>query len=675
MPINPKPGEQKSDFIGRCISTEIKAGKPQDQAAAICYRVWEDRSKVKKNDPVKQVAQFGGLPVSIEWKDGETRQWAGSPYRNPMVGTNYGFINETQDGDGEEVDVYLAEPAVPGSPVFMMSQLKKDDGSFDEHKFFLGFPTEEQARAAYAAAMPKEMMGEFAEMTMDDFKDKYLKFHWRDGMGKQEQAENNSVEKINKCIDSVIGNLQNIVKKCEAEELVEVYAEEIPAVCQKSKFAPPEEVLPPAGVQVFKSMYARARKDGLSKKRSMSLAWKDVQDNGYTGNSRVVILFRIAKALESLVEVRKAGLPEGTRRKRSDGSWYIKQQGQWKRDPNQKDEPSKETPEAAPAQAPASTETAGPAGEDQKIQEVRENLGSLMADDFDTVKDFADPSIVEDMHKGLATSQEVQDNAAENLEKILSTPGEERDQLLKDWSNEAMQMEALGITPDQAISEQGGKEVTTDQEREAQQLADEQTAGAKNEGQMSQADQDKALRTRYSRMVDNWDPEILHDEYEDIFGAGSAKGKSKMQMKMDVVDHQVDIRRKTRQTAETLAKRDEEAGTSQTKKIGEPFENKIPNSKVRNEFDEVMDRKPAEGEDISSVTIDMFSDNAKTFLSRLDQYDSGDAYENGIMQHGWASRFKGETPQWFILNRGGKKYLVDTEGYDYPRYMVEVEGL
>lgn len=40
--VEPKEGEDEKTFLSRCISTEIKAGKPQDQAAAICYSKWEN---------------------------------------------------------------------------------------------------------------------------------------------------------------------------------------------------------------------------------------------------------------------------------------------------------------------------------------------------------------------------------------------------------------------------------------------------------------------------------------------------------------------------------------------------------------------------------------------------------------------------------------------------------
>ena len=37
MPIERKAGESRDEFLSRCIATEVSAGKPQDQASAICY--------------------------------------------------------------------------------------------------------------------------------------------------------------------------------------------------------------------------------------------------------------------------------------------------------------------------------------------------------------------------------------------------------------------------------------------------------------------------------------------------------------------------------------------------------------------------------------------------------------------------------------------------------------
>ena len=43
MPIKPKTGEDKDTFISRCISTEIKSGKPRANSIAICISAWKNK--------------------------------------------------------------------------------------------------------------------------------------------------------------------------------------------------------------------------------------------------------------------------------------------------------------------------------------------------------------------------------------------------------------------------------------------------------------------------------------------------------------------------------------------------------------------------------------------------------------------------------------------------------
>lgn len=47
MPIAKKNDESKSEFISRCISHEMKKGRDQEQAAAICYSLYEADQKLK----------------------------------------------------------------------------------------------------------------------------------------------------------------------------------------------------------------------------------------------------------------------------------------------------------------------------------------------------------------------------------------------------------------------------------------------------------------------------------------------------------------------------------------------------------------------------------------------------------------------------------------------------
>jgi len=50
MPIEPKSGENKNDFISRCVVEEVRNGKEQKQAVAICISKWMNKMKEEKNN-------------------------------------------------------------------------------------------------------------------------------------------------------------------------------------------------------------------------------------------------------------------------------------------------------------------------------------------------------------------------------------------------------------------------------------------------------------------------------------------------------------------------------------------------------------------------------------------------------------------------------------------------
>lgn len=55
MPINPRTGESQDDFLSRCIPIEIEAGKPREQAVAICIAKFTDK---KFNDDCDKVIKI-----------------------------------------------------------------------------------------------------------------------------------------------------------------------------------------------------------------------------------------------------------------------------------------------------------------------------------------------------------------------------------------------------------------------------------------------------------------------------------------------------------------------------------------------------------------------------------------------------------------------------------------
>jgi hypothetical protein len=63
MPIDKNPGESKEDFISRCVSKEIEAGKEQDQAYAICITKYEEYGKTQS---VTDNTWSTEAPISVE---------------------------------------------------------------------------------------------------------------------------------------------------------------------------------------------------------------------------------------------------------------------------------------------------------------------------------------------------------------------------------------------------------------------------------------------------------------------------------------------------------------------------------------------------------------------------------------------------------------------------------
>ena len=55
MPMTPGPDEKESEFISRCIKEHVDKGRPQDQAAAICYSYWEKDTQFKRWDDERKM--------------------------------------------------------------------------------------------------------------------------------------------------------------------------------------------------------------------------------------------------------------------------------------------------------------------------------------------------------------------------------------------------------------------------------------------------------------------------------------------------------------------------------------------------------------------------------------------------------------------------------------------
>lgn len=132
--------------------------------------------------PVQRVVDWHGIPVSVEFDIGDVKRGIGdygevwtNEYQVP-----YGEIPSSRTlADGEGVDIYLG-PDMEAPLVFVVHQLRRD-GTFDEDKVMLGFPSREEAVRAYGRHGPPWGLGSVDEMTVEEFVRGYLASNRRVG--------------------------------------------------------------------------------------------------------------------------------------------------------------------------------------------------------------------------------------------------------------------------------------------------------------------------------------------------------------------------------------------------------------------------------------------------------------------------------------------------------------
>ena len=128
--------------------------------------------KGKPSDPdkVKFKQDFQGLTIHVDrpkgfvmfGKDSKGNEWKRT-YKY-----DYGFIPKTLGGDDDGLDVFIG-PNKKAPQAFWAVQ-RKEDGSFDEYKIFVGFDNRDEAIAVYRAHIPKKFFGRMMTMTVEMMK-------------------------------------------------------------------------------------------------------------------------------------------------------------------------------------------------------------------------------------------------------------------------------------------------------------------------------------------------------------------------------------------------------------------------------------------------------------------------------------------------------------------------
>jgi len=127
----------------------------------------ETRYKKLANDPLKDVINYVGMQIGIEWPAGSIRTWEGSDYSRFMH-CAYGYVRSTTGEDGEEMDVYVGSNLEGAEDVYELEQLSRN-GSFDEYKYMIGFNSSFDAKEMFLKHMDPEQMGKMSTISPDDF--------------------------------------------------------------------------------------------------------------------------------------------------------------------------------------------------------------------------------------------------------------------------------------------------------------------------------------------------------------------------------------------------------------------------------------------------------------------------------------------------------------------------
>ncbi len=117
-----------------------------------------DEPKLAKAHKLHARVTFRGLPISIETAKGDYRHWY-DPHADKHGKTKmphaYGYIRRTKGLDGDHVDVFVGPNEKATHVHVVMTKKAPDFKELDEEKCMLGFDSEEDARAAFAAAYDK----------------------------------------------------------------------------------------------------------------------------------------------------------------------------------------------------------------------------------------------------------------------------------------------------------------------------------------------------------------------------------------------------------------------------------------------------------------------------------------------------------------------------------------
>lgn len=164
----PRAPAFKSFHLDQEIPEDVKTAAEIVKEAKITGGFYQ--GKPASPDTIKKTVDFQGMKIKVDrpkgfimmGKDSKGVEWK----RKYQV--DYGFIPKTVGGDNDGLDVFIG-PKSDSKKSFWAVQ-RKEDGSFDEYKVFLGYDNRDEAIACYRQHIPKKYFGRMISMTVDMMK-------------------------------------------------------------------------------------------------------------------------------------------------------------------------------------------------------------------------------------------------------------------------------------------------------------------------------------------------------------------------------------------------------------------------------------------------------------------------------------------------------------------------
>lgn len=175
----PSPQEMMLEMGGPAGPGQPGAAKPGQKPGASAKAPYPLK-KGEKEGSTKDTASIydvSGIPVYIENLMGTIRKGGRFPFAWKVVmPADYGYIEGVGSAEGafEQLDCFVGK-ALDSKRIWVIDQLDRQTGAFDEHKCMLGFANQAEAldiyRKAYHDGKAAERIGGITEFRLDEFKD------------------------------------------------------------------------------------------------------------------------------------------------------------------------------------------------------------------------------------------------------------------------------------------------------------------------------------------------------------------------------------------------------------------------------------------------------------------------------------------------------------------------